>query len=197
MMNSPARRQGTARCHARPRHRADRARGRVRSRRTGWTLPLLVVVLAAAQGGDQRAGQGHRRGGAGAHLPGYDFVAQAVGGLMSITGEPGGSPVWSVSPLSTSLPDCTRRSGYSPRCISGSAPGAARSSGSTCCRACLVRWSIRAPGGAGTAGAARNTARGGRRGAAGRNIEVKQPCLDKAAATGPPQVVAIGVAQEP
>src|SRR5262249_36769384 len=24
---------------------------------------------------------------------GYDFVAQAVGGLMSITGEPGGSPV--------------------------------------------------------------------------------------------------------
>ena len=27
--------------------------------------------------------------GAGADLPGYDFVAQAVGGLMSITGEPG------------------------------------------------------------------------------------------------------------
>ncbi len=31
--------------------------------------------------------------GAGAGLPGYDFVAQAVGGLMSITGEPGGAPV--------------------------------------------------------------------------------------------------------
>ena len=31
--------------------------------------------------------------GAGADLPGYDFVVQAVGGLMSITGEPGGSPV--------------------------------------------------------------------------------------------------------
>ncbi|MGO8728366.1 MAG: CaiB/BaiF CoA transferase family protein [Streptosporangiaceae bacterium] len=30
--------------------------------------------------------------GAGAYLPGYDFVAQAVGGLMSITGEPAGSP---------------------------------------------------------------------------------------------------------
>ncbi|WP_235547860.1 MULTISPECIES: CaiB/BaiF CoA transferase family protein [unclassified Nocardioides] len=30
--------------------------------------------------------------GAGAHLPGYDFVVQALGGLMSITGEPGGDP---------------------------------------------------------------------------------------------------------
>ena len=31
--------------------------------------------------------------GAGADRPGYDFVVQAVGGLMSITGEPGGSPM--------------------------------------------------------------------------------------------------------
>ncbi|GAA2339354.1 CaiB/BaiF CoA transferase family protein [Streptomyces caniferus] len=31
--------------------------------------------------------------GAGAGLPGYDFVVQAVGGLMSITGEPGGTPL--------------------------------------------------------------------------------------------------------
>jgi len=30
--------------------------------------------------------------GAGADLPGYDFVVQAVGGLMSITGGPGGEP---------------------------------------------------------------------------------------------------------
>lgn len=30
--------------------------------------------------------------GAGADLPGYDFVVQAVGGLMSITGESGGEP---------------------------------------------------------------------------------------------------------
>lgn len=28
----------------------------------------------------------------GAHLPGYDFLVQAVGGLMSITGEPDGEP---------------------------------------------------------------------------------------------------------
>jgi crotonobetainyl-CoA:carnitine CoA-transferase CaiB-like acyl-CoA transferase len=31
-------------------------------------------------------------GGAGADLPGYDFVVQAVGGLMSLTGQPGGEP---------------------------------------------------------------------------------------------------------
>ncbi|SHK32942.1 formyl-CoA transferase [Pseudonocardia thermophila] len=29
----------------------------------------------------------------GAELPGYDFLAQAVGGLMSVTGEPGGRPM--------------------------------------------------------------------------------------------------------
>ncbi|BCJ78076.1 CoA transferase [Catellatospora sp. IY07-71] len=31
--------------------------------------------------------------GAGAALPGYDLLVQAVGGLMSVTGEPGGDPV--------------------------------------------------------------------------------------------------------
>ncbi len=31
-------------------------------------------------------------GGAGAELPGYDFLLQAVGGLMSITGQPDGGP---------------------------------------------------------------------------------------------------------
>jgi crotonobetainyl-CoA:carnitine CoA-transferase CaiB-like acyl-CoA transferase len=31
-------------------------------------------------------------GGPGAHLPGYDFLLQAVGGLMSITGQPDGPP---------------------------------------------------------------------------------------------------------
>ncbi len=30
--------------------------------------------------------------GAGAELPGYDFLVQAVGGLMSVTGDPGGEP---------------------------------------------------------------------------------------------------------
>lgn len=32
-------------------------------------------------------------GGAGAAIPGYDLLVQAVGGLMSVTGEPGGEPV--------------------------------------------------------------------------------------------------------
>jgi len=35
---------------------------------------------------------GYGSSGPGAALPGYDFVAQAQGGLMSITGEPGGEP---------------------------------------------------------------------------------------------------------
>ena len=33
-----------------------------------------------------------RRHGRGAALPGYDLLVQAIGGLMSITGEPGGEP---------------------------------------------------------------------------------------------------------
>ena len=47
------------------------------------------------------------------------LLAQAVGGLMSITGEPGESAVKVGVAWSTSLPDCTRRSGSSPRCVSG------------------------------------------------------------------------------
>lgn len=36
---------------------------------------------------------GYGRTGPDAHLPGYDFVIQGAGGIMSITGEPGGAPM--------------------------------------------------------------------------------------------------------
>jgi crotonobetainyl-CoA:carnitine CoA-transferase CaiB-like acyl-CoA transferase len=58
----------------------------------GWGLdgdtlrernPRLVTCSVTAFG----SGEG------GAGLPGYDFMLQAVGGLMSITGEPGGRPL--------------------------------------------------------------------------------------------------------
>src|SRR5688500_7478302 len=35
---------------------------------------------------------GYGRTGPDAHLPGYDVIVEALGGLMSITGEPGGEP---------------------------------------------------------------------------------------------------------
>ena len=45
------------------------------------TCPALVYCSITGFGG-----------GAGADLPGYDFIVQAVGGLMSLTGQPGGEP---------------------------------------------------------------------------------------------------------
>lgn len=65
----------------------------------------------------------------GAGLPGYDLIVQAVGGLMSVTGETGREVGRrSASRSSTSSPACTRRSASWPRC--GTASRAVRDSGS-------------------------------------------------------------------
>ena len=61
----------------------------------------------------------------GSALAGYDFIAQAAGGLMSVTGEPEASRTRWASRWWTSSRACTRRSGSWPRCAPGSARAAA------------------------------------------------------------------------
>ena len=79
---------------------AQRADVLVENFRTG-TLERLGLGYEQVRDGDPTAGRAANPGivyasitgygsGAGASIPGYDFVVQAVGGLMSITGEPDG-----------------------------------------------------------------------------------------------------------
>ena len=71
--------------------------------------------------------------GDGAHVPGYDLVVQAVSGLMSLTGDPGGEPYRSGSRCSTSWRATTRPSACSPRCATARPPARASTWRSTCC----------------------------------------------------------------
>ncbi len=73
--------------------------------------------------------------GAGADLPGYDVLVQAAGGLMSVTGAPGGRRR-SASRLSTSSPDCTRSPESSLPSGTATRPAADSTSRSTCCPVC-------------------------------------------------------------
>ena len=66
---------------------------------------------------------GFGSGRAGAALPGYDLIVQAISGLMSLTGSPTASRTAPASRCSTSWPGCTRRSASSRR---STAPRAGR-----------------------------------------------------------------------
>ena len=60
------------------------------------------------------------------HRPAYDMVVQAMGGIMSITGQPGGAPTRGSAPRSAiSRPACSRRSVSLRRCSTGHAPAKA------------------------------------------------------------------------
>src|SRR5438067_323007 len=61
--------------------------------------------------------------------PGYDFMIQGMGGMMSVTGEPDNAP-GCRSP--TSSPACTRRSPSAPRSRIANAPARASTSISRC-----------------------------------------------------------------
>ena len=83
--------------------------------------------------------------GAGAALPGYDLLVQALGGLMSITGEADGEP----QKVGVALVDVVAGLFAAVGILAAAAPprrapARASASRSTCCRPCSPRWSTRA-----------------------------------------------------
>ena len=80
--------------------------------------PRLVILSITGFGHD--GPEGGRAG--------YDQIAQGEAGLMSLTGPPPTSRPGSASRSPTCCPGCTARTASSPRCTSGTPPGAARSS---------------------------------------------------------------------
>lgn len=75
--------------------------------------PRLVMVSVSGFGQE----------GPRASLPAYDAIAQAAGGLMSLTGWPGGPPCWPGRSWGTTRPRSTREPARSPPSSNGSARG--------------------------------------------------------------------------
>ena len=74
----------------------------------------------------------HRRGRA--PLPGYDLLLQAMGGLMSVTGEPDGRPLKIGTALVDMLCGLHAPTASLPRCVRATATGGASASRSRCMR---------------------------------------------------------------
>ena len=154
----PTSRRSTATSAASPRPRATRptatraARARARRRRRRRELPpgrmerlgLDYEAVRATNPGLVYCSITGFGSGAGAALPGYDLLVQALGGLMSITGEPEGEPqkvgVALVDVLAGPLRDA---SASSPRFATATAPARASSWRSTCSPRCSRRSSTR------------------------------------------------------
>src|ERR1700687_2834151 len=75
--------------------------------------------------------------------PGFDQIAQGMGGLMSITGAPARVRCGSASPWRTSPPDCSARSASSRRCWNVTSPAKANGARPRCCRRRSSCWTSR------------------------------------------------------
>lgn len=81
---------------------------------------------------------------AGASLPGYDFIVQALGGLMSITGDAAGAPTKAGVALVDVLTAKDATIGILAALNSAPRPATERVWRSTSCPRCRVRWPTRA-----------------------------------------------------